>query len=413
MQKLIGQISKVWIIIFFILSIVVFIVIQLTSPISEKKLTIATGAIGSDSYAYAMSYKALLEQEGVDLDIVPTQGSLDTVGYLHSKKVDIGFVHSGVLLNKREYDFESLASIYHEPLWIFYRNDGYEMNYIIEATGKKVGISLTNDGTYDLAEKLSKVNGLTQNKYTSYIDDSNALGQLKGKSIDIFITLATKDNQYIQKLLSDPSIEVMNVKRLNAYLQKFEYLTYLNLYEGSIDLYKNLPSKDIKILSTTQNLISNKNVPDELIRILLKKAKQIHGQLSLEHLDTQVNIEAKLYVINGETWLETIFPYWIASNIDRLKLLLIPLIWLIIPLLKSIIPLYSFTNRAKIFKWYNKLDEINKNIDKKIIIQDIKDIKNEVESKIKVPLSYKGEYYNLIVHLELLEKKVIKRDTPL
>ena len=119
-------------------------------------------------------------------------------------------------------------------------------------------------------------------------------------------------------------------------------------------------------------------------------------------------------MLNGESWLEKIFPYWVASNIDRLKLLIIPLIWLIIPLFKSIIPLYVITTRAKIFRWYEKLDILNRKINNNEnldeIKQEIETLKDEIQTKTQVPLSYKGEYYNLIVHLELLEKKLQKKD---
>ena len=422
MKNFLNNISKIWFIIFLLLLLSSFVLISLSSSNIKKELTIATGAVGSDSYAYALSYQALLQEEKVKLNIIPTQGSLDTIGYLNSKKADIGFVHSGILLNKREYNFESLASVYYEPLWIFYRNDGYSLNYLIEATGKNVGISITNDGTYDLTKKLSKSNGLIGNTNISYIFDKEAQKQLNNKTIDIFITLATKDNQYIQNMLLDPNIELMNLKRVNAYTQKFDYLMPLKLYEGSINLYKNIPSKDIHLLSTTQNLVCNPNIPGELIRIFLKKVQKIHNGktffqnseqfLNDKHLDTPINSDAKLYLLNGESWLEGIFPYWIASNIDRLKLLLIPMIWLIIPLFKSIIPLYIFSTRSKIFKWYDKIDKINLKIeskeDKNNIIDEIKNLKKEIQSKTKVPLSYKGEFYNLIVHLELLENKINK-----
>ena len=403
--------KRIWIIILIILSIIALITAMLTTPNQQKKLTLATGAIGSDSYAYGLSYKVLLEEVGVELKLLPTQGSLDTIGYLNTKKADIGFIHSGVLEDKKEYDFESLASVYSEPLWIFYRDEGYSMNYLIETTGKKVGISTTNDGTYDLMQRLSNENGLVENIDAIYLSNNKSLEQLKDKNIDIFITLATQDNQYVQELLSDPAIAVMSIKRVNAYTKKFNYLESINLYEGIIDMYKNLPSKDTNLLTTSQNLVSNKNIPDELIRIFLKKVKSIHGELSLEHLDTQINTEAKLYVENGESWLETIFPYWIASQIDRLKLFLIPLIWLIIPLFKSIIPLYIFTIRSKIFRWYTKLQDINsriKNNDEDILLieKDLRALQNDIEIKTKVPPSYMGEYYNLILHAELLEKKI-------
>lgn len=424
MSKITENISKIWFLILAIFFLLLYITYNLSAPAPKKELTLATGAIGSDSYAYAMSYKALLEQEDVTLNIIPTLGSLDTLGYLHNKKADIGFVHSGVLLQQREYNFESLASVYYEPLWVFYRNEGYELNYVLEAVGKKVGISITNDGTYDLAKKLFNSNNLEKYLDTTYIQDEESLKYLKDKKIDIFITLATKDNQNIKELLEDSDIEVMGIKRIQAYKQKFNYLTGLKLYEGSIDLAKNIPSKDTNILSTTQNLVCNEGIPNELIRIFLKKVQQVHSDksffnkagtfINLDHLDTKINDEAQRYITYGESWLEKIFPFWIASNIDRLKLLIIPLIWLIIPLFKSIVPLYIFTIRSKIFRWYEQIDKMNNNLNRKdISLKEIEKSENElsilkydIESKTKVPLSYRGEYYNLILHIELLEKKI-------
>jgi len=419
-----NHISKVWGIVAIILFIIIFTYIQLTKPSPKLSLSMATGPIGSDSYAYALSYKALLQEEGVVLDIIPTNGSLDTIGYLHTKKADVGFVHSGILLNKREYQIESLASVYYEPLWVFYRNDGYKMSYLIEASGKNVGISITNDGTYDLSQKLSKENGLIENATPIYIQDNEASNMLLDKTIDIFITLATKDNPAIQTLLNDPNIELMSIKRINAYTQKFDYLKPLTLYEGSIEMYKNIPSMDVKLLSTTQNLVSRPDIPGELIRILLKKVNEIHKSqdffqkngefINMNSVDTVMNDDAELYIINGESWLEKIFPYWVASNIDRLKLLIIPILWLIFPLFKSIIPLYILTTRAKIFRWYERLDDLNvkiKQADANLptLKKEIEQLKNEVQQKTNVPLSYKGEYYNLIVHIELLEKKLDKK----
>lgn len=418
--------TRIWVLITIISILLLYVSLQFNSPKQKKELSLATGIIGSDTYAYALSYKALLEEEGVTLNIVPTNGALDTIGYLNNKQVDIGFINSGVLINKPNYQFESLASVYFEPLWIFYRNEGYKLNYIIESFDKKIGVSITNDGTYDLAKKILEANGIDEsNTKFIYEFDKDALKKLKNKELDIFITLASEKNQYINELLSDPSIEVLSLKRAKAYVQKFDYLKHLTLFEGSIDLYKNLPSSQIELLSTTQNLVAHTDVSDELIRIFLKKVKQIHSSKNffetkdsfpnLNNLDTLINSEAELYITNGDSWLEKIFPYWIASNIDRLKVLLIPLLWLLIPLSKSIIPLYVFTIRSKIFRWYDRLNEMDDRLEDlkqeeiKEFEDELKKLSKEITVKTKVPLSYMGEYYNLLLHLELIEKKLQSR----
>lgn len=416
--------TRIWVLITLISVLLLYAIIEFNTPKQKRELILATGMVGSDSYAYGLSYKSLLEQEGVKLNIVPTNGALDTIGYLNNKQVDIGFINSGILTNKLDYQFESIASVYYEPLWIFYRNDGYPLNYVIEAFNRKIGISISNDGTYDIAKKILESNGIDEESSKFFYEfDSEALKKLKNKELDIFITLASEQNAYIYELLADPKIEILSLNRAKAYMQKFNNFSHLLLYEGGLDLYKNIPAFQVELLSTTQNLVAHEDVSKELIRIFLKKVKQIHSSNNffqnkenfpnLDHLDTVINSEAELYLIHGDSWLESIFPYWIASNIDRLKVLLIPLLWLLIPLSKSIIPLYVFTIRSKIFRWYDKLSKLDdelENVKTKEELNQVKEkldlLHEQISIKTKVPLSYMGEYYNLFLHIELIEKKI-------
>jgi len=417
-----NKFTKIWLIVVGVIFIGIVGYIY-SQPKLKKELRLATGPIGSDSYAYGLSYQSLLLNEGVNLILVPTKGSLDTIGYLNGSQADIGFIQSGILTNKSEYNFESLASVYYQPMWIFYRNDGYRYNYLIEASGKNIGVSFTNDGNYELAKQILDANGITpEASNLTYLYDSEAKEALKNKKIDIFITFANERNSYVLSLFDEPTLEVLSLKRAKAYAQRFNSLKSLSIYEGAIDLYRNIPSEKIENLSSVENLVARKGLPDELVRIFLKKVKAIHSGRNffegsedfpnLKYLDTTINAEAEVYLTVGDSWLEEIFPFWIATNIDRFKLLIIPILGLLIPLVKSIIPLYVFTIRSKIFRWYKKLSSYDLMIqnsdgsDFEEIENGLISLKNELQEKTKVPLSYMGEYYNLLLHIELLEKKL-------
>ena len=83
-----------------------------------------------------------------------------------------------------------------------------------------------------------------------------------------------------------------------------------------------------------------------------------------------------------------------------------------IPLSKGFFPLYRWSIRSKIYKWYEQIQKID------LLLEDIKndalkdcqkkavDLRSEIKSETKVPLSYMGEYYDLIMHLELLITKI-------
>jgi len=226
--------------------------------------------------------------------------------------------------------------------------------------------------------------------------------------------VTSPNSKIVKDLLSTISINLFSLKRVQAYNQKYKYLSQLTLYEGTMNMYKNIPSENKSILATTANLVSTSSLNDELVRIFLKQVKKVHKTQgifeqqnqfpSLDNLDTTISKEAKKYIQNGDSWLEKLFPFWIASNIDRLKLLLIPLLTLFFPLFKGVFPLYKWSIRAKIYKWYEKLDEIyadKLNSDDAIV--QINKLKSEIQKHTKVPLAYKGEYYDLLLHIDLIK----------
>lgn len=416
---------------FFTISIPILLLIiasfyftsKFIQPSVKKEITIATGSIDGEYYKTALQYKELLEKQKVKVNIVTSNGSLENIELLNEKKVDIAFVQNGIEIVKNENNLQAIASVYYEPLWIFYKNEDYKINYIIQLISKKISIGNEGSGTKDLALKLLKDNGL-DNTNTQISTSSNKEAKdllLKGE-IDAMFMISSADSQIVKELLENPNITLFNFKRAKAYSRKYAFLESNTLYEGTIDLYKNLPYEDINLLMTSANLIVRDDFSDELIRLILKEIKPLHNKKALFEADNQfpninnisaeINENAQRYFTYGDTWLEKLFPYWIASNIDRLKILLIPLITLMLPLSKGFFPLYRWSIRSKIYKWYKQIQKIDllsedaKNEDLQNYLKEISKLKHEIKAETKVPLSYMGEYYDLIMHLELIITKI-------
>lgn len=125
--------------------------------------------------------------------------------------------------------------------------------------------------------------------------------------------------------------------------------------------------------------------------------------------------EAQKYFKYGDTWLEKIFPYWIASNIDRLKILIIPLLTLLFPLFKGFYPLYNWSMRSKIYRWYDEVRQLDEEVDNKDKnklqneLESLEKLRREISKETKVPLAYMGEYYNLQLHLDHIIFKIEKK----
>lgn len=401
-----------------------YITSQFIQPAPKKELVIATGSKTGNYYTTALAYQSLLKEEGIDVKILNSAGSVENLKLLKEKKADIAFVQNGIAGNQN--NVELLASIYYEPLWIFYKNDKYKMDYVIELIGKTIAIGQTQSGTEHLSRMILKDNGINHsNSNLINLPTQDAKEKLIQGEIDALFIVSSAQSQSVQELLENPNVNVLSIKRAKAYSRKYAFLEALKLYEGTINLYKNLPDEDVRLLSTTANLVTNNNVPPELIRILMKKVKVIHSQKSLFAKDNQfpninntnlaINEEAKKYLANGDSFLEKIFPYWIASNIDRLKILIIPLLTLLFPLFKGVFPLYQWTMRSKIYRWYETLNDVDKQIpsmtneelNKNIIY--LENLKIEIQNETKVPLAFMGEYYNLIMHMDLILNRLQKK----
>ncbi len=417
---------KIWLPLFSIIFIAFYAISSYIEPPIQKQITIATGSKSGNYYKTALKYKKLLEKEKVKVTILNTKGSVENIKLVEQGKADVAFVQSGIMGNKNQ-NIYSLASLYYEPLWIFYKNEGYDINYIIQLISKKISIGSQGSGTQNLSKTILDVNKIDSTNSTIY-NYSNTKGKqaLLDGQIDALFIVSSAKSDTVRQLLSNPKIKAMSFKRAQAYDSKYSFLNKITLYEGTIDLYMNLPDEDKQLLTTTANLIASKNMNEELIRLLLKQAQKVHSNKgifekefqfpNLNNLDSPIHPEAVRYLTNGDTWLEKIFPFWIASNIDRLKILIIPILTLLLPLFKGVFPLYAFTMRSKIYRWYEDLHEIDIQIlsDKKDDLTNALDklekLRLEVHNHTKVPLSYRGEYYDLISHIDLIrilaEKKL-------
>ncbi|WP_072679942.1 TAXI family TRAP transporter solute-binding subunit [Arcobacter sp. LA11] len=398
---------------------------QFIQPSPKKEITIATGSKTGNYYKTALEYKRLLEQDKVKVNIITSAGSIENIKLLQENKADIAFLQNGTITNEEAKGAKSLASIYYEPLWVFYKNDGYPVDYIIQLISKKISIGKVGSGTRDLAQDILKDNGITtENSTILEYSTSEAKEALLKNEIDAMFVVSSHKSQTVKELLANPNINVLSFKRARAYSRKYTFLEALTLYEGTLDLYRNLPDENINLLATTANLAVRDDFSEELTRLVLKKVVEVHNKKGLFakadqfpnsfNMKLDLSEEAQRYFEYGDTFLEKIFPYWIASNIDRLKILLIPLLTLLFPLFKGVFPLYNWSMRSKIYRWYDEIREIDNQLEEtekinlKEELEKLEKLRCEISKETKVPLSFMGEYYNLQLHIDHVKKRVEK-----
>ena len=128
--------------------------------------------------------------------------------------------------------------------------------------------------------------------------------------------------------------------------------------------------------------------------------------------DLPIDQEAQHYLEHGPSFLHRYLGFWAASTIDRLKILLLPLITLLIPVFKVAPPIYRWRIRSKIYRWYEDLKLVDEVLAQDMAeddlhehIQHLRTLEKEL-TEVQVPLSYMDEFYRLRVHIALILAKL-------
>lgn len=128
-------------------------------------LTMTFGQEGSIFQKYALQYKKILAREGVNLTILPSDGSVDNLNKLSDKHVniEIGFVQSAKLDK-----LMSLGSIAYQPIMVFYHVESKHL--IADFEGQRLNIGELGSGTHSLALSILKENGILPSSNTPLIE---------------------------------------------------------------------------------------------------------------------------------------------------------------------------------------------------------------------------------------------------
>jgi TRAP transporter TAXI family solute receptor len=406
---------------------------RFAKPGPPDTITISSGSKDGAYYLYAQQYKEILKRNNITLNILDSSGSLENIQRLKNQQADIAFVQGGTSINQDDSDSEnalfSLGSLYYEPIWIFL-SKSFKPDTLNDFKQRRIAIGNPGSGTEMVAQQALELNGLNENnvQFTSLSGKQTATALLDG-SIDAGFIVASADSPIIQQLLKQDTVELFSLKRALAYSRLLPFLSEVTLAAGIINLAENVPSEDKILLAPTSNLVIHEDMHPGLTVLILQAAQEIHSRPSLftqpqafpspRNLAYPISDVAERFYKKGPPFLMRYLPFWAAVLIDRMIVFLLPLIAVMIPLFKLMPPIYRWRVRSRIYRWYEELQETDSAIsqDKALSADRIQQlhkqlnrIDNEVE-KVKTPLSYADQLYQLLLHTDLVRKKLKNKET--
>ncbi len=394
---------------------------QFVQPAPPRRMTISTGSDSGAYYAYAKRYAAFLADKGITLEIKTSSGAQENVERLKNGEADIAFVQGGIeeaLKAEDESDLRSLGSVSYEPVWVFYRSE-YRLDKLHQLSGKRIAVGEEGSGIRGFALQLLEANEIAANsKNLVPAAGLGAAEALQQGQIDAAFIVAAQEAPVVQVMVRSPGVRVMSFSQADAYTRRFPFLSKIVLPRGVVDLVRDTPPRDTVLLATTANVIVRDDLHPALISQLLQAMSEVNGKSGFfqragefpayKDLSFELSDEAKRYYKSGPPFLQRYLPFWIAVLVERLFVLILPIVILLLPLLKIAPSIYSWRVRSKIFRSYGDLkfleNELRQAYDSTRhaeYLTRLNRIEEDAYSR-NIPLSFSDLFYTLRVHINLV-----------
>ncbi|WIM05379.1 MAG: ABC transporter substrate-binding protein [Candidatus Nitricoxidivorans perseverans] len=403
---------------------------QFIRPAPPDTLVLSSGGEGGAYQRFASAYKETLAHYGVRLIEKPSAGSLDNLQRLRDdgSGVDAGFFQAGTGQAGEGDALVSLGSFYHEPLWIFYRQGLGEPDRILQLKGRRIAIGGPGSGTHHLALEMLGANGL--DAANTRLLEKGGLGLVEafGKGeIDAAFVVGPTESATVWSLLFTPGVRLMSLAHADAYTRRLPHLSKIVLSRGAVDVVQDIPVRDVTLVASAATLLVREDMHPALIDLLLEAAIETHGGAGIFQkpgdfpramaVGFPLSGEAARYHKSGKPLLQRYLPFWAATLVDRMVVMLIPVIALLLPVFKFAPSIYTWRVRSRIYRRYGELKFIEAEVESdpsRHTQEEWLDKLDAIEAdanRIPTPLAFADMLYTLKGHIGLVREAVLKRTT--
>lgn len=389
-------------------------------PAPPGKIRFAAGAPGGAYHAYAERYQRLLEDQGIEVELVDTAGSIDNLRLLEEGMADVAIVQGGLARPEDAEILRSAGGIFEEPFWIFVRAD-HPAESFSDLRDARLSIGVEGSGTRALALSIQQqYGGAWPEAARQKLGSTDSQAALFAGEIDAAAFAAAPDAPYIQALMRSKDVRLLPFERAEALARREEALSSVTLIRGVIDVGADIPAEDVPLVAAIAQLTVRKDIHPAIEAVLLDSAVLIHSEPSvfteggefpnMVNVDLPVSKQVARYYQDGPSFLRRYFPFSVANFLDRAWVLAIPLLTLAIPLVRAAPPIYRWRVRRKIYVWYEDLRELEEKgralapgEARAGVLRSLEKLQVEV-GKLEVPLSYNEDLYQLRSHIEFVKR---------
>jgi hypothetical protein len=310
-------------------------------------------------------------------------------------------------------------------LWVFYRGPA-TLTQLDELRSKRVALGPPGSGMRALAETLLAANEVTaaSSRIVS-LTSREAMRALRGGEVDAALLVASVQAPMIQEALRDPDLRLMSFARADAYPRRFPYIRALTLPAGTIDLARRIPERDVRLIGTKAMLVARDGLAPPVIDLLLNAARELHSPQgvfeaddefpSTARVDLPVSAEAVRHLRFGPSLMHRYLPFFVATYLERLIILLVPLLVVLVPVFNFLPMFLGWRARSRIYRTYGELMLLERDVTQRTgtlpIAQWLADLDRieQIAQRIRTSTSHANEAYTLREHIVLVRREVLAR----
>ncbi len=407
------------------------------SPAPPGRIDMTTGAVDGAYHQFALKYQRYLAANGVTLNLQPSSGAVENLERLNAG-TPAGLVQGGLgtlaldaQLDGAESPLRSLGVVAYEPVWLFASAPlaAQLAKGLAPLAGRQVAIGAEGSGTRKVALDLLQSYGLAP-AGTPFSSDGGltAAKSLIAGKLDAAFILGAPQSPAVQLLLGQPGLALVSIEHAEGLTRRLPYLSLVTLKAGSVDPARDQPPTDIALLTTTANLVVRDDLHPALAYLLLEAASEIHRGATLLNrpgefphpLATEFPLadEASRYYKDGRPFLQRYMPYWAANALQRLILVLVPLLAVAVPVIKTVPMLFNLREERRLYRLYGELLAVERTLlagradsaEKTTAVARLDAIASEVGSA-KFSLDFADRVYTLRQHIDYVRERLHAGDS--
>ena len=399
-------------------------------PMAPDRLSITTAGKDGAYHRIAMQYADIFASHGIQLDVQISEGSQENLDRLRgpSPASDLallqgGFGYLGAATGKRERSrIETLANVTTEAVWIFSRNR--TITSLNQLQGLRVAVGAERSGNRKVALKLFEQARLDLKDVTlSPFMGLESVTALQAGTVDVVFMVAPRESTTIQGMLNVPGIQLANLYKSAAIIERNPYLETSLLAQGALG--SRIPEHDTVMLTMSTSLVARETLHPALKRLAIAVAMEAsnNGGLfhragdfpSLRRIDFPTAPMARATLTNGLPWHERLLPFWWAQFAERLVLLVLPVALVTLWLMRRIPDYLRWALQSRVNRWYGELKFIENDLTQQAVsgldLTRFLSRLNSIDSAVLAfdcPKDLMARCYTLHQHIEFVRQRLYR-----